>query len=216
MDKLKQNKMFYIGLAALVLAGILLVVVLVLFNNKSHESTKKPADTAVTSTATTTEPETGSETTTTSTTTEQTRTEQSTETTNTQTVQPATMTMKVFFGSTAQDPEALHCDKVYAVNRTVEQTVAVGRVSLGELLKGVTQAEKDQGYFSSMPAGVELKSLEVKNGVAYANFNDKLVASGSCSSERIRAQIEQTLKQWPTVKSVVIQVNGKSDDVLQP
>ncbi len=207
MDKPKQNKMFYIGLAALVLALIVLIISIVLyFNNKPKNSTEK---TDTTTTSKTTESED---------TTTQPEAPKSNEPKAPDTP-PAkkTMTVKVFFGNTVKNPDMIDCGKTYAVDRTVEQTVAVGRTSLTELLKGPTQAEKNQGYTSAIPAGVVLNYLDIgSNGIAYADFNDKLTAAGSCAGDLIRAQIEQTLKQWPTVKSVVIKVNGKSENILQP
>jgi len=128
------------------------------------------------------------------------------------------MTVKVFFASSVKDPNSEKCDVTYAVSRTIDQTVAVGRASLNQLLAGPSAIEKSQGYVTAIPEGTQLKSLEIKNGVAYANFNEKLNqgVGGSCSTDRIRSQIENTLKQFPTVKSVVIQVNGSANDVLQP
>ncbi|PIP22172.1 MAG: hypothetical protein COX38_02115, partial [Candidatus Nealsonbacteria bacterium CG23_combo_of_CG06-09_8_20_14_all_39_25] len=39
---------------------------------------------------------------------------------------------------------------------------------------------------------------------------------GSCKVSAIRAQITQTLKQFPTVDEVVISINGRTEDILQP
>ena len=39
---------------------------------------------------------------------------------------------------------------------------------------------------------------------------------GTCLVERIRSQIRNTLQQFPTVKSVVISVDGKTEGVLEP
>jgi len=39
---------------------------------------------------------------------------------------------------------------------------------------------------------------------------------GSCRVSAIRAQIIETLKQFSTVKNVVISINGRTEDILQP
>jgi spore germination protein GerM len=39
---------------------------------------------------------------------------------------------------------------------------------------------------------------------------------GSCRVSGIRNQIIQTLKQFPTIKNVVISVEGNSEEALQP
>ncbi len=71
--------------------------------------------------------------------------------------------------------------------------------------------EADWGY------EVKLISLTITNGVATANFGQELRAygGGAARVELIRAQIERTLKQFPTVQRVVIQIEGDSN-ALQP
>jgi len=130
---------------------------------------------------------------------------------------PKTVTVKVYFANSVNDPDSEKCETTYAVSRTINETVAVGKASLTELLKGPNTTEKGKGYYTSIPTGTELKSINIKNGVAYVDFNEKLTdgIGGSCLTSRIRSQIENTLKQFPTVKEVVIQVNGKSEGVLE-
>jgi len=40
--------------------------------------------------------------------------------------------------------------------------------------------------------------------------------AGSCRVGAIRAQIEETLKQFPTVQNVIISVNGNTENILEP
>lgn len=127
------------------------------------------------------------------------------------------MTVKVFLGSETLNPSA-DCEKVFAVSRTIPKTQGVGTAALNELLKGPTATEEGSKYFTSLPNGVTLKKLTIENGVAKADFNaalDQNVA-GSCRVTSIRAQITETLKQFSSVKSVVISVDGRVDDILQP
>ncbi len=132
---------------------------------------------------------------------------------------PAVGMLKVqsYFSNSQLDPEAT-CEKVFPVDRIVEKTSAVGRVALEELLKGPKQIEKGKGYETSINPGVQINSLTITGGIAKVDFNDALTAgvAGSCRVGMIRLQIEQTLKQFPTVKSVVISVNGRTEDILQP
>jgi len=39
---------------------------------------------------------------------------------------------------------------------------------------------------------------------------------GSCRVAAISAQIMETLKQFPTVKDVIISINSRTEDILQP
>jgi len=128
-----------------------------------------------------------------------------------------TMMVRVYFGNSRLDPEA-SCDKVYPVARRVERSTQAARISLEELLRGVTAQEKNDDYFTSIPNGAKINSLVIENKTAFVDFSDDLEkgVGGSCRVLTIRGQIEATLKQFPTVDSVIISINGRIDDILQP
>lgn len=128
------------------------------------------------------------------------------------------MKIKVYFNNNKIDPEA-SCNKVFSVVREIPKIEAVGSAALWQLLIGPTQTEKDAGFFTSINEEVKLQSLEIKqDGTAVADFDEQLEAGvgGSCKVSAIRAQIAQTLKQFLTVKNVVISINGRTEDILQP
>ncbi|MFA5128478.1 MAG: GerMN domain-containing protein [Patescibacteria group bacterium] len=129
-----------------------------------------------------------------------------------------TMTVKVFFGNSIFDPEVLDCQKNFAVERTIPKTEAVARAALEQLLSGPTDAEKAEGYFTSINPGVKIQSLVVANGIANVDFDEQLEfqVGGSCRVAAIASQIRETLKQFPTVTDVVISINGRTEDILQP
>lgn len=128
------------------------------------------------------------------------------------------MNVQVFFGNRQRDPDGLRCETTYAATRRIPRTSSPARAALEELLKGPTKTEFDQGFLSSINSGVKINSLTIVNGVARADFDQTLQANvgGSCRVTSIRSQITNTLKQFSTVKSVVISVNGDSEEVLQP
>ena len=128
------------------------------------------------------------------------------------------MSLRVYFSNRNLDPQGEKCEVVYPALRTVSRTTAVGRVALTELLKGPTPAEVASGVFTSINPGVRLQGLTIENGVARADFNQALgvEVGGACLTSAIRAQITETLVQFPTVKSVVISINGVSTGILQP
>lgn len=138
---------------------------------------------------------------------------------NFQPVSGETMKVKVYFNNNKMDPE-ISCNKVFAVERTILKTESTGSASLLELFKGPTEEEKNAGFYTSINNGVILQSLMIgmESGTARADFNEKLQegVGGSCKVSAIRAQITETLKQWPTIKSVIISINGNSEDILQP
>lgn len=129
-----------------------------------------------------------------------------------------TMTVQVFFSNSTFDPNMEACNRTYPVSRTIPKTVTVGRASLEELLKGPTAEEAAQGYSTSINDGVKVRSLAIRDGVAYADFDARLGegVGGSCRVAAIRSQITNTLKQFPTVREVVLSVEGRVEDVLQP
>lgn len=110
------------------------------------------------------------------------------------------------------------CSRTIAVERQVAQTFGVARAALDALLRGATQAEKDRGFISTINPGVRIRKLTIENGVAKVDFDEQLEfqVGGSCQVAAIRAQITDTLKQFPAVSSVVISINGRTEDVLQP
>jgi hypothetical protein len=110
------------------------------------------------------------------------------------------------------------CSLVFPLSRNVPDTLAVGRASLRELIDGLTANERQQGYFTNINENVEIRRLVIEEGVALVDFSSELEegVGGSCMVTSIRAQIEETLKQFPTVDSVVISIEGRTEDILQP
>ncbi|NBS41137.1 hypothetical protein EBS80_00565 [bacterium] len=126
------------------------------------------------------------------------------------------LTLKAYFPNAKQGSSA-DCSKVFAVDRQVAETSAVGRAAIAELLKGPTVAERGSGYSTAIPGAAALNSLVIGGRVATANFNEQLnPPGGSCAVTAIRAQIENTILQFDTVDSVTIQVNGDAATALQP
>ena len=131
------------------------------------------------------------------------------------------MKVKVHFNNSQLDPQN-NCDKTFAVDRNVIKTKETAYIALTELLKGPTAQEKSVGYQTSLPDSktqpIKIHSLNIRGGTAYADFDAALEANvaGSCRVTAIRSQITNTLKQFPTIKDVVISIYGRTEDILQP
>ncbi|MCX6721735.1 MAG: GerMN domain-containing protein [Candidatus Staskawiczbacteria bacterium] len=130
-----------------------------------------------------------------------------------------TIQVGVFFGnqslssSSAQD----ECQRVYRSYRYVKETPAVAQAAINELLKGPTDAEMLAGFFTSIPKGSVGKVIRIVDGQAWVDFNETTESGGgSCSMASRVAQIEETLKQFPTVTSVKLYINGRTGDIFQP
>jgi len=128
-----------------------------------------------------------------------------------------TTKVKVFFNNNNLDPE-VSCNKVFSTEREILKTQTTARAALEELLAGPTFKEQSDGYFTNINSGVKIQSLTITGGVARVDFDETLeqAVGGSCRVAAIRAQITQTLKQFSTVKSVIISINGRTEDILQP
>ena len=129
----------------------------------------------------------------------------------------STSKIKIYFVNPELGSE-MDCDKVFWVEREILKTEAIGRAALEELLRGPTLQERQRGFSTSSNSGVRVQNLIIKDGVARVDFNEQIdfQIGGSCLVTSIRSQVEETLKQFSTIKEVVISVNGRVDDVLQP
>jgi len=128
-----------------------------------------------------------------------------------------TIKVKAYFNNSNMDPE-FSCNKVFPVERVIPQTQAVARAALEEMLKGPTESEKKEGFFTSINPNVKIQKLTIENGVAKVDFDEQLEfqVGGSCRVSAISTQIRETLKQFPTIKDVIISINGRTEDILQP
>ena len=128
-----------------------------------------------------------------------------------------TTTIKIFFNNSKMDPE-FSCNKVFPVQRTIPKTEAIARAAIEELLKGPTEQEKTDDYFTSINSGVKIQELTIKDGIARIDFDEQLEfqVGGSCRVSAIRSQITETLKQFSTVEQVIISINDRTEDILQP
>ena len=129
------------------------------------------------------------------------------------------MTVKIFLSdSNFVNEPYFDCSQTIAVERQAPKTLAVAMTSAESLLRGATQEEINKGFVSNINPGVRVQSLTIENSVAKVDFNEQLEfqVGGSCRVAAIRAQITETLKQFPTVNSVIISINGRTEDILQP
>jgi spore germination protein GerM len=118
-------------------------------------------------------------------------------------------TVSVFF---------LKGDVISQVSRAASQAGVTE--ALAELLNGPTDAEKQEGLATAIPAGTRLISFKVENGQATVDFSSELKnnGGGSASVQAIINQVTNTVtSNDPEVKSVEITVAGvPAEESLQP
>ena len=109
------------------------------------------------------------------------------------------------------------CKSVFPVERYVPKTQKVASAAIKELLIGLGIREVDQGYWSQIPLGSQMRSLKIENGVAFADFNQATeMGGGSCGQGIVTSQIYETLLQFPSVKKVVLSIEGRTENIFQP
>lgn len=107
------------------------------------------------------------------------------------------------------------CSEVDFEKRTMLKTQNVAELAVEELLQGPTS----EWAVTEVPDYTTLNSISIQNGTAYVDFDTYNINAwngGACKVTALRAQIEQTLLQFPTVDRVAITVNGESEEILQP
>ncbi|MEK9147354.1 MAG: GerMN domain-containing protein [Patescibacteria group bacterium] len=126
--------------------------------------------------------------------------------------------VKVFFSNISKDPELKNCGNTYPVIRhTSDKNPSLSAII--SLLVGPNKEEKMQGYFTNLPLRIiKINNFEIKEGIAYVDFSEELGigVAGSCRVDAIKSQIEETLKQFENIKSVIISIESKADGILQP
>lgn len=115
--------------------------------------------------------------------------------------QSKSVTLKVYF---------VKGEKLVPATRQVAWTKAVGSAALEQLLAGPTKADKAKGMTSAVPAGVKLRGLNIKNGVATVDLTGTFGTGGGSASMHLRlGQIVYTLTEFPTVDAVSLRIDGK-------
>ena len=124
---------------------------------------------------------------------------------------PETMNIKLYFVRTFDDQE-----EIVEVERSIPYTIAPARAAIRELLRGPLPHE--EGMSSAINEETELQNISIQDGMAFVDFNERLEegVAGSARVTLIRNQIEKTLMQFDTVEEVIILINGRTEDILQP
>jgi len=98
--------------------------------------------------------------------------------------------------------------------REVPATKAVATAAMAALLEGPNATESG-AMSSAIPAKTKLLGLTIKDGVATVDLSSEFESGAGSASATIRlGQVVYTLTQFPTVKSVVFQVDGRTVTVF--
>jgi len=113
------------------------------------------------------------------------------------------------------------CSQVVPLEREIEKKYDSEVVNtVRGLLVALSSDEVARGFTTNIPFGTWLNNVFVSGtGVATVDLNNTInETAGSCAVTAVKAQIEQTLLQFPYISSVVIcaESNCDRDEVLQP
>jgi hypothetical protein len=100
-------------------------------------------------------------------------------------------------------------DSLVPVTRTINATDAPLKAALQELL---SMPREYEGRLSNSWHGRNLKvrTVTLRAGVATIRITGELFVAGVCDAPRIEAQIKETTRQFPTVRTVKVFVNNRT------
>ena len=100
---------------------------------------------------------------------------------------------------------------LFMTKRTVPATPRVATAAVAALVAGPSAPERTAGVVTSIPEGTELLGLSIAGGIATVNLSRTYEAGGGSLSMFSRlAQLTYTLTQFPTVRGVDLELDGKA------
>lgn len=128
-----------------------------------------------------------------------------------------TMVLQLHFRQVAVAGAAADdCAAVQASPRTLPRSPGVARAALQALLAGPTPEEQARGLrspFSAATAGLLKRVFITADGTAWVDLADPgdavPGASSSCTAAEIDSQIRHTLRQFSSVKQVIVGIEGQ-------
>jgi hypothetical protein len=100
------------------------------------------------------------------------------------------------------------CTRVHSIQRSMPKSIAMARLLVEALLREPAVP---------FPKGSRVNGIAIRNKVLTVDFNERLQnVGGSCAVQAIRAAVEKTLLDLPSVERVVITAQGSEKLALQP
>ncbi len=124
---------------------------------------------------------------------------------------------QIYFADNAAAMEG-DCSKVVAVERVFDYGFDILNRAVEALVKGPTGQEESEGLSNSIPSKTKVNYMLIENNVLNVDFNENLQEGigGSCLVSSIFSQVTETLKALGPFNDVLISINGKTEDILQP
>jgi hypothetical protein len=101
-------------------------------------------------------------------------------------------------------------DSAVPVRVEIQPTQGVLKAAYEALLSIKSQYYGESGLYNSLyQSDLHLQSAKIENGTAVIHLTGQLMLGGECDDPRVGAQLEETAKQFPTVKDVSIFINDR-------
>jgi germination protein M len=101
-------------------------------------------------------------------------------------------------------------DKLSVTKRVERFEPGVARLAMTALLAGPSDAERAAGLRTAIPAGTQLRGVNLANGVLTVDLSSQYGSGGGSLSVTMRlAQVVYTATQFSTVKSVNFEMEGQ-------
>ena len=117
----------------------------------------------------------------------------------------------IAIGDNGQSGPAVGCgDSAVAVQVEITPTLGVLRAAMESLLSIKDQNYGQSGLYNALyQSDLKVDSVKIENGKATVNLTGTLQLGGECDNPRVQAQLEQTVRQFPTITDVAIFINGQ-------
>lgn len=117
----------------------------------------------------------------------------------------------VAVGDDGRSGKRIGCnDSIIPITLTIEPTPAPLRAALTQLFAVKSQNYGESGLYNALyQSDLRIDSLSIVNARATVHLSGTLRLNGVCDAPRVQAQIEETVRQFATVGSAEIFVNGK-------
>ncbi len=128
---------------------------------------------------------------------------------------PSTQTIKIYLVAVGDDGKAgkkIGCgDSLVAIPRSINKTKAPLTAALRELLSIPPQTDgppKLENFWKGR--NLKLQSVSIRNQTATIRISGEVFVAGVCDQPRIESQIEETARQFPTVKKVKVFIGKRT------
>ena len=130
-----------------------------------------------------------------------------------QTPSRGTATIKLFFVALEDNGKSgkkIGCnDSLVGVTRTIPARVASLSAALAELVSSRDRYYGQSGLYNALSQStLTLVGVRLVNERAEIDLSGTVSLAGACDRPRFEAQIKETALQFPTVKTVVVHING--------